>query len=111
MPTQVKNLEPGEMSWIFLDGSTRSAVVLGQLIIGRGTYLPGWRWSEHVGKQTGKTSESHTGYIVSGYMMALDADGKESKVGPGDAFQIAAGHDGWVVGDEPCVALDFEIVR
>jgi hypothetical protein len=36
-----------------------------------------------------------------------DAEGNEAEVGPGDAFVVAAGHDAWVVGDEPCVALDF----
>jgi hypothetical protein len=40
--------------------------------------------------------------------MAVRAkDGTEVKVGPGDAFIAAPGHDAWVVGDEPCVALDF----
>jgi hypothetical protein len=28
-----------------------------------------------------------------------------SKAGPGNAFVCAPGHDAWVVGDEPCVAL------
>ena len=26
---------------------------------------------------------------------------------PGDGFYMAPGHDGWTVGDEPFVALDF----
>jgi len=26
---------------------------------------------------------------------------------PGDVFHIAAGHDSWVVGDEPYVSLHF----
>ena len=32
---------------------------------------------------------------------------QEVDLGPGDAFIVAAGHDAWVLGDEPCVALDF----
>jgi hypothetical protein len=40
--------------------------------------------------------------------MAVRAkDGTEVEVGPGGAFIVAPGHDAWVVGDEPCVALDF----
>ena len=35
------------------------------------------------------------------------ADGVEVVAGPGEAFYAAPGHDAWVVGDEPCVALDF----
>ncbi len=27
--------------------------------------------------------------------------------GPGDAVVIPPGHDAWIVGDEPCVFLDF----
>jgi ketosteroid isomerase-like protein len=36
---------------------------------------------------------------------APPASGHE--LGPGDAFVIGAGHDAWVLGDEPCVMLDF----
>jgi hypothetical protein len=103
-----KNLEGAEKSWTFLDGSIRTAVILESVAIGRGTYLPGWKWSEHVGKQTGKTAEHHIGYVVSGRMVVKGDEGKEVSIGPGDAFELASGHDAWVVGDEPCVALDFE---
>jgi uncharacterized cupin superfamily protein len=34
-------------------------------------------------------------------------DGTELELGPGDAFVIPPGHDGWVVGDEPVVSIDF----
>ena len=103
-----KNLKRGDKSWVFLDGGKRTAVILGSVAIGRGEYLPGWKWSEHVGKQTGKSAEAHIGYIISGKMVICDADGDKITVGPGDAFEVGPNHDAWVVGDEPCVALDFE---
>jgi uncharacterized protein (TIGR02246 family) len=34
-------------------------------------------------------------------------DGTERELGPGDAHVVSAGHDAWVVGDEPCVTIDF----
>lgn len=34
-------------------------------------------------------------------------DGKRMSFGPGDAFDIPPGHDGWVVGNEPVIFLDF----
>ena len=34
-------------------------------------------------------------------------DGREYEFGPGDAHVVSAGHDAWVEGDEPCVALDL----
>jgi hypothetical protein len=40
-------------------------------------------------------------------MVVRGADGREVTVGPGEAFEAAPGHDAWVAGDEPRVALDF----
>ncbi len=91
----------------FIDGSTRSSVLLSSCSIGLGTYKPGWKWSEHAGVQTGKPSENHIGYVISGSIVIKDSSGNEIEVGPGEAFEVGPGHDAWVVGDKPCVALDF----
>jgi hypothetical protein len=106
----VENIESGK-SWTFLDGSTRSAVILDSVVIGKGIYRPGWKWSEHVGKLTGKPSQVHIGYVISGHFIIRAPDGTEAKVGPGDAFEMGPNHDAWVLGDEPCVALDFEHIK
>jgi hypothetical protein len=92
---------------IFLDGSTRSYAALRTAAIGFGTYKPGWQWSLHAKPQAGKDSENHIGYVVSGHMMVRDPSGNEAKIEPGCAFEIAPGSDAWVIGDEPCIALDF----
>lgn len=42
-----------------------------------GTYQPGWSWSLHVGAITGKPSERHTGFIISGEMMVRGSYGNE----------------------------------
>jgi hypothetical protein len=34
-------------------------------------------------------------------------DGTEFELGPGDVALIEPGHDGWVIGDEPAVVLDW----
>lgn len=91
----------------FNDGSVRSSVLLRSCAVGLGTYIPGWKWSIHAGKQTGKPSENHIGYIISGNMMVKDSLGVEIIIGPGEAFEVGPGHDAWVIGCEPCVALDF----
>jgi quercetin dioxygenase-like cupin family protein len=103
----VKALVPGDKSWTFLDGSGRSAVNLRSASIGLGCYRPGWKWSEHTGRQTGKTSEAHIGYIISGRMCVQASDGAKADIGPGEAFEVLPGHDAWVIGDDPCIALDF----
>jgi hypothetical protein len=53
----------------FTDESARSSVRLRSCAIGLGTYNPGWRWSTHAGTQTGKSSQNHVGYVVSGRMV------------------------------------------
>ena len=76
---------------------------------GLGTFEPGWRWSQDVKPIAGTDScqVHHIGYCLSGRMrIALD-DGTEAEVGPGDFYEFPPGHDGWVVGDEACVMLDF----
>jgi hypothetical protein len=96
---------------IFPDGSTRARSVLRTAAVGFGTYQPGWRWSRHAAPQTGRRSENHVGYVISGRMMVRDAGGSEILMTPGCAFEVGPGHDAWVVGDDPCVALDFSPVR
>jgi quercetin dioxygenase-like cupin family protein len=73
------------------------------------TFEPGWRWSLHVKPLagTGSCQASHLMYIVSGRMAVVMDDGTTGEVGPGDVVAIAPGHDGWVVGNEACVAVDF----
>lgn len=109
--TTVKNFDNAANSRTFVDGSKRSVVILETAAVGRGEYLPGWRWSAHAGKQTGKESAAHIGYVLSGQMAVRGADGMEVTVGPGESFEARPGHDAWVVGDAPCVALDFEKLK
>jgi hypothetical protein len=47
-------------------------------VVGRATFLPGWRWSEHVKPiaNTGSCQAAHTGYFVSGRMKVVMATGK-----------------------------------
>ena len=92
----------------FIDGSKRCVTKLLSVTIGRGVYNPGWRWSVHAGPQTGKESARHIGWVQSGKMIICTANYNEVEVGPGDFFEVGPDHDVWVVGDEPCVALDFE---
>ena len=46
-------------------------------------------------------------YALSGRMHIVMNDGTEMDIGPGDIARIEPGHDAWVVGDEPVVAIDF----
>lgn len=79
------------------------------MTVGRGTFEPGWRWSNDV-KPLAKTDScqaAHLGYVLSGQMAVRMDDGTESVAGPGAVVSIAAGHDAWIVGGEACVFVDF----
>jgi quercetin dioxygenase-like cupin family protein len=84
-------------------------VKVGDRNVSRSVLEPGWRWSLHVKEMAGTDlcMAPHTLYIVSGRVRARMEDGTEGELGPGTVAWIPAGHDGWVVGDEPCVVLDF----
>ena len=74
----------------------------------RTIFEPGWRWSECVKPVAGTDScqTHHFGYCISGRMHVVMDTGEEMDVGPGDAVDIPAGHDAWVVGEESYVGID-----
>ena len=78
--------------------------------IGRLNFEPGWRWSECIKPVVGTEScqTEHIGYLVSGKMGIKTADGTTAEVMPGSVYHIEPGHDGWVVGDQPVVVIEFQ---
>lgn len=85
-------------------------VRIGGLTIGRATYEPGWRWSEHVGPAVGATlcTVEHVGLVLAGAATAAFEDGRVVELRPGALFYIPPEpHDSWVIGKEPYVSLHF----
>ncbi len=99
-PEEVRRFDKGHMEVLTLNGAT----------VGRATFEPGWKWSECVRAIAGTDScqVAHLGYVLSGRMHVVMNDGTEGDAGPGDVFEIAPGHDAWIVGDEPCLIIDFQ---
>ena len=97
VPDEVRTFEKGKFELVHIGGMT----------IGRATYQPGWKWSEHVGKPLGKKNcdVEHVGMVVSGCATAAMNDGRIFEMRAGDLFFIEPGHDSWVVGDEPYVSI------
>ena len=95
--TEVREFEKGRFE----------VYAVGPMTLGRATYEPGWRWSEHVGPATGEAScpVEHVGLVVSGRAAVRMDDGTERVMEPGEFFYVPPGHDSWVVGDEPYVSL------
>jgi quercetin dioxygenase-like cupin family protein len=84
-------------------------VRIGGLTIGRATYQPGWKWSEHVGPTVGadRCSVEHVGLVLAGVATVAFAD-RVLEMHPGDLFYVPPEpHDSWVVGDQPYVSLHF----
>jgi hypothetical protein len=96
-PTEVRTFEKGRFE----------VYAVGPMTLGRATYEPGWKWSEHVGAATGDAlcQVEHVGLVVSGAAAVAMADGTERVMRGGDFFYVPPGHDSWVVGDEPYVSL------
>ncbi|MBV9023465.1 MAG: cupin domain-containing protein [Streptomycetaceae bacterium] len=95
----------------FEEGKGRVEVIsTEQGAVGRGVFEPGWKWSHHV-KPIARTDSclaAHAGYVVSGRMKIVMNDGEETEIGPGDLLLCPPGHDAWVVGDAPCVIVDWQ---
>jgi len=89
---------------------TRVEVVrLEGFTIGRFTLQPGWRWSQCV-KPVVKTDAcqvGHVGYAVSGRLAVKMNDGSQTEILPGMSYTIPPGHDAWVEGNEPLVAIEI----
>jgi hypothetical protein len=84
-------------------------VKVGESTISRFTFEPGWRWSTSV-KPFAKTDSCqahHVGYLLSGRLHVATEDGGDAEIGLGEAYDIQPGHDGWVVGDEAVVSVEF----
>jgi len=83
---------------------------IGGLTIGRATYEPGWKWSEHVGPSAGTQfcEVAHVGLVISGRAVAAMSGDQIIELSPGTLFYIPpTPHDSWVIGDESYVSLHF----
>jgi hypothetical protein len=108
MTLETKNLDAPDEQRTFEHGGIGVVKIAGASI-GRAIFNPGWKWSHDVKPIAGTDScqTLHTGYVISGRMHVLMDDGAEGEAGPGDAVVITPGHDAWVVGNDPCVMLDW----
>jgi len=88
-------------------------VELGDLTVGELVSEPGWRWSEHVQPTVGGDwcQARHVGFVISGRLGIDFVDGTTIAFGPGDVFDIPPGHDGYTIGDEPCVQIEWRGIR
>jgi hypothetical protein len=99
-PDETRSFEKGRLDIVRIGGMT----------IGRASYEPGWKWSEHVSPLAGTPlcEVEHVGMVISGRAMAAMKDGSEVELTAGSLFYVPpVAHDSWVIGDEPYVSLHF----
>jgi class 3 adenylate cyclase len=92
---------------------TARLVELGDLTIAMLVSEPGWRWSEHNRPKVGGEwcQARHVGVVLSGRIGIDFSDGTSAVFGPNDVFDIPPGHDGYTVGEEPCVQIEWAGIR
>jgi uncharacterized RmlC-like cupin family protein len=87
-PDEVRVMQNGKFELVHLGGIT----------IGRATYEPGWKWSEHVGPGVGATRcpVEHVGLVLSGTATVAFDDGRVIELHAGDLFYVPpVPHDSW----------------
>lgn len=99
-PDEVRNFPKGKVE----------LVKIGNTMIGKATFEPGWKWSTSVQPlvKTKSCEAPHFQYHLSGTIAVKMDDGTILECKAGDVSLLPTGHDAWVVGDEPVVVVDFQ---
>ncbi len=101
-----------------LKGATRRTVGHVQLEVGRAgaarvkrmIYPAGFRWSVDMKPVVGTDlcMHAHVGFLARGHFTIEYADGCRLEARAPQIVAIDPGHDGWVVGKEPAVFIEFD---
>lgn len=89
-----------------------SIVKLGDGTTGmRAVFEPGWTWEKDEKPLLGSPATCpmrHTGYCIAGILVVRMVEtNKETRINPGDFFEIPPGHDGYVDGSEQVELILF----
>jgi class 3 adenylate cyclase len=102
---------------IQMGGVAADVVQVGEASISRNLFQPGSHCAlggqRMVGNHRADVScpAHHSGVIMSGQLHVEMDDGSTLDLGPNDVFDIPPGHDGWVISDEPMLAINWAGVR
>jgi hypothetical protein len=93
-----------------IGGVTIEAVRAGDGRVKRSVYPAGFRWSTHMKSIVGTElcGHAHVGFLARGQIHIQYADGCVAEFAAPQVVAIEPGHDGWVVGGEPAVLIEFD---
>jgi hypothetical protein len=82
----------------------------GDARVKRMIYRPGFRWSTDMKSTVGTDlcMHAHAGFLARGEIHIEYADGCVLELRAPSIVAIEPGHDGWVVGSEPVVLIEFD---
>jgi hypothetical protein len=101
----IKGAEKREIGHVQLE-----VVRAGNARVKRMIYPKGFRWSVDMKPivKTDRCMHAHVGFLVRGEIHIEYADGCVVEFKAPQVLQIDPGHDGWVVGNEPAVVIEFD---
>lgn len=95
-----------------LGGVILDIVPAGEARVKRTIYKTGFRWASDMKPTIGTDycMHAHVGMLVRGHVQLRFADGCTRDFVAPCALVIEAGHEGWVVGDEPAVLIEVDFL-
>jgi hypothetical protein len=93
-----------------IGGAQIDVVRAGTCRVKRVIYPPGFRWSKDMKAIVGTDlyMHAHVGFLARGQVHIQYADGCAVEFAAPQVVVIEPGHDGWVVGDEAAVLIEFD---
>ena len=94
-------------------GAQIDMVRVGACRVKRVIYPPGFRWSTDMKPIVGTDlcMHAHVGFLARGQVHIQYTDGCTVEFAAPAVVAIEPGHDGWVVGDEAAVLIEFDFER
>ena len=101
----LKNATRHEIGGVQVD-----VVQTGNSRVKRLVYPVGFRWSKDIKPmvKTDLCQHAHVGFLAAGHLAIQYADGVVEEYVAPQVVAIAPGHDGWVVGQEPTILIQFD---
>lgn len=91
-------------------GVQMDIVRVGTARVKRVVYPIGFRWSTHMKPVTGSSycMHAHVGFLAHGRIHMEFPDGCVTEFVAPQVVAIEPEHDGWVVGDQPAILIEFD---